>query len=84
MDERLEEALKFAEYRTTLNNQLDQLKHRTEIELLHSVNGGTFPITIELINFTKLLITAKKKEIILKLYMKFNLEKLQKQKLMLF
>jgi len=65
MDERLEEALKFAEYRTTLNNQLDQLKHRVEVELLHSVNGGTFPITLELINFTKLLITAKKKEIVL-------------------
>ena len=65
MDERLEKALKFAEYRTTLNNQIAQLKHRTEVELLHSVNGGTFPITMELINFVKLLITAKKKEAVL-------------------
>jgi len=65
MDERLEEALKFAEYRTTLNNQLAQLKHRTEVQLLHSVNGGTFPITMELINFVKLHITLKKKSAIL-------------------
>jgi len=65
MDERLEEALKFAEYRTTLNNQLAQLKHRIDIQLLHSVNGGTFVITMELINFIKLHITAKKKSVIL-------------------
>ena len=65
MDERLEEALKFAEYRTTLNNQLAQLKHRTDTELLHSVNGGTFTITIELINFTKFLINSDEKEIVI-------------------
>ena len=65
MDERLEKALKFAEYRTTLNNQIAQLKHRSEVELLHSANGGTFPITMELINFVKLLISSKKKEAVL-------------------
>jgi len=65
MDERLEEALKFAEYRTTLNNQLAQLKHRTDVQLLHSVNGGTFVITMELINFVKLHISEKKKSVVL-------------------
>ena len=65
MDTRLEQALKFAEYRTTLNNQLDQVQHRMEVELLHSVNGGTFPITMELINFVDLLIRRKEKEAVL-------------------
>ena len=65
MDERIEKALKFAEYRSTLNNQLDQIQHRVEVELLHSVNGGTFPITMELINFVDLLIRKKKQEAVL-------------------
>lgn len=65
MDKRLEEALKFAEYRTTLNNQLDQLQHRMDVELLHSVNGGTFPITMELINFVDLLVRKEKDQAVL-------------------
>jgi hypothetical protein len=62
MDDRLAKALKFAEYRETLNNQISQLKHRAEVELMYSANGGTFPITMELINFVKLLLDENKKE----------------------
>jgi hypothetical protein len=64
-DIRIEEAIKFANYRTTLNNQLDQAQHRMEVELLHSVNGGTFPITMELINFVDLLIRKERNEAVI-------------------
>lgn len=65
MDTRLEDALKFAEYRTTLNNQLSQLQHKAETQLLHSVNGGTFPITPELISFVSILLSKQEEAILL-------------------
>ena len=64
MDQRLEKALKFAEYRTTLNNQLAQLQHRAETELLYSVNGGTFVINQTLIAFVDVILRSEQEEVI--------------------
>jgi len=51
MDERLQKALEFANYRQTLNAQLQKTKIKAEGSLLYSTNGGNFKITQELIAF---------------------------------
>lgn len=55
MDKRLEDALSFAKYRETLNNQLSKLKIRSQSALIISKNGGQFSINRELICFLKYL-----------------------------
>lgn len=54
---RLDQALAFANYRQTLNNQLQKLKNRTEGHLIHAKNGGSFTINRELICFLQYLKT---------------------------
>ena len=56
MSTRLTQALEFANYRVTLNNQQAALRAKTQSLLSYSINGGTFTIDMQLINFTKLLI----------------------------
>jgi hypothetical protein len=51
MEERLEYALDFANYRQTLNNQLHKVKVRAAGALTVAKNGGTFTINRELICF---------------------------------
>lgn len=51
MNERLEKALEFANYRQTLNIQLHKTKIKTEALLILSKNGGTFQVGQELICF---------------------------------
>ncbi len=51
MEERLQKALEFANYRQTLNNQLHKLKIKAEGLLMFSKNGGNFVINNELISF---------------------------------
>lgn len=51
MEERLEKALNFANYRQTLNNQFQKLKIRTEGMLIFAKNGGSFTISRDLISF---------------------------------
>lgn len=51
MDSRLEKALQFSNYRTTLYAQLENLKLKTQNDLMYSHNGGTFEITRDLISF---------------------------------
>lgn len=51
MEERLEKALAFSNYRQTLNNQFQKLKIKTEGLLMYSKNGGSFMITRDLICF---------------------------------
>jgi len=51
MEERLEKALEFANYRQTLNNQLHKIKIKVEGLLMFSKNGGNFAINQELICF---------------------------------
>ena len=55
MEERLEKALEFANYRQTLNNQLHKVKIRAEGLLMYSKNGGSFNINQELICFVDYL-----------------------------
>ncbi len=51
MEERLQKALEFANYRQTLNTQLQKIKVRAEGMLIFSKNGGNFTINRELICF---------------------------------
>jgi predicted HTH transcriptional regulator len=62
MEERLQKALEFANYRQTLNNQLQKLKIRSEGMLIFAKNGGSFTINRELICFLDYLNTAGMKE----------------------
>lgn len=51
MNDRLTQALEFANYRQTLNNQIGTLKIRAESHLLVAKNGGVFSINRELMCF---------------------------------
>lgn len=51
MEERLQKALEFANYRQTLNNQLQKIKVRAEGMLIFAKSGGSFTINRELICF---------------------------------
>lgn len=55
MEERLEKALEFANYRQTLNNQIQKLKIRSEGMLTVAKNGGNFTIDRDLIAFLDFL-----------------------------
>lgn len=65
MEERLEKALEFANYRQTLNNQLQKLRILSENELMFAKNGGTFTINRELINYLNYLNINNEDEAIL-------------------
>ncbi len=56
MDERLQRALEFANYKQTLNNQLHKLKIKSENMLMFAVAGGKFTISQELICFLDYLV----------------------------
>lgn len=62
MSERLTQALSFANYRQTLNNQLLKLKIRAEGTLIFAKNGGSFSIGQELICFLDYLVRSDMKE----------------------
>ena len=51
MEERLEKALEFVNYRQTLNNQLHKIKIRAEGLLMLAKNGGNFIVGQDLICF---------------------------------
>lgn len=65
MSTRLNKALEFANYRTTLNNQQAQLKAKIQSLLSYSINGGTFTIDVPLITFCKQLLDEGQKSAIL-------------------
>ena len=56
MEERLQQALEFANYRQTLNNQLQKAKVKAEGMLLFAEAGGMFTINQQLICFLDYLI----------------------------
>jgi len=56
MSSKLTKALEFANYRTTLNIQHNNLKAKVQTLLNYSINGGTFEISQTLISFVKTLI----------------------------
>lgn len=65
MDSRLKQALEFANYRQTLNNQLQELKILSQSRLIYSKNGGSFIVEQSLITFVKLLIDEGQDEVVL-------------------
>jgi hypothetical protein len=65
MSTRLTQALEFANYRVTLNNQQAALRAKTQSLLSYSINGGTFTIDRTLLNFCKLLLDEQQNEAVL-------------------
>tara|TARA_A100001011_G_scaffold399639_1_gene509287 strand:+ start:3964 stop:4323 length:360 start_codon:yes stop_codon:yes gene_type:complete len=65
MSTRLTKALEFANYRTTLNNQKEQLKAKTQSLLSFSINGGSFTIDLPLLTFCKQLLDDNQTEVVL-------------------
>ena len=59
MSSKLTKALEFANYRTTLNVQHNNLKAKVQTLLNYSINGGTFEINQTLISFIQTLIDQK-------------------------
>jgi hypothetical protein len=53
MDERIEKAFAVANYMATLSNQRRILKEEYSQKLIYHINGATFQISPELINFAK-------------------------------
>jgi hypothetical protein len=53
MDERIEKAFAVANHMATLSNQRRIILEEFNQKLVYYINGGTFSITPELINFTK-------------------------------
>jgi len=53
MDERIEKAFAVANYMSTLSNQRRVMLEEYEQKLVHYINGATFRVGPELINFTK-------------------------------
>jgi hypothetical protein len=65
MDERLEKALEFSNYMSTLSNQ-KRLLHESYIDnSVHYLNGGKFNVTKELINFCNTLLTNSQTSVVL-------------------
>ena len=65
MDERLEKALDFSHYMTTLNNQRRLLHEKFIENCTHYINGGKFIVDKELINFCQMLVNNKQESVIL-------------------
>ena len=65
MSTRLTQALEFANYRVTLNNQQAALRAKTQSLLSYSINGGTFTIDRTLLNFCKLLLDEQQADAVL-------------------
>jgi len=65
MDERLEKALDFANYMTTLNNQKRVLKEKYLESRIHYFNGGQFSVTKELLNFCNMLVQSGQENVVL-------------------
>jgi len=64
-DQRLENALEFANYRATLANQKAKLKDRCEAQLNYAYNGGIFHISESLISFVDSFYRQGKKSMIM-------------------
>ena len=64
-DQRLEKALEFANYRSTLANQKEKLKDRCEAQLNYAYNGGIFHINETLIAFIDSFCKQDKKSMVM-------------------
>lgn len=62
MDERLQKALDFSNYRQTLSIQRKTLKEKINARLTYGCNGGLFKIDQSLITFVQMLIDQDRTE----------------------
>lgn len=58
MNEKIQEALEFADYHKSLTVQRQYLKEKLDADLTFGYSGGIFKIDQSLINFTKFLIDS--------------------------
>lgn len=65
MDSRLEQALEFSNYMTTLNNQKRIIREKFLENCIHYLNGGKFSVNRELITFCHTLIQSNQTSAIL-------------------
>jgi hypothetical protein len=65
MDDRLEKALEFSNFMTTLNNQRRIIREQFLENCVHYLNGGKFSVTRELINFCSLIQSRGQASIVL-------------------
>lgn len=65
MDERLEKALDFSNYMTTLNNQRRIIHEQFLENCVHYLNGGKFSVNKDLITFCQTLVTREQTSAIL-------------------
>ena len=62
MQEQLDKALEFANYRQSFAIQRKTLKEKIDADLTYGVNGGIFKINRELINFVQMLLSVDRTE----------------------
>ncbi len=62
MQEHLDKALEFANYRQTFAIQRKTLKEKIDAQLTYGVNGGIFKIDRSLLNFVEMLIFKSRRE----------------------
>jgi hypothetical protein len=65
LDNRLQDALDFSNYRITLYNQKQLLKQKLDEQLTISINGGIIKVSQELISFIGYIISMGKNDVIL-------------------
>ena len=65
MEERLQQALDFANYKQTLNNQLQKLRLKTEGMFMIAEAGGKFTVSQELICFLDYTVKSGFTEVVL-------------------
>jgi hypothetical protein len=65
MDQRLEKALEFSKYMTTLNNQKRLIQEQFLETCVHYLNGGKFSVNRELITFCHTLLQSKQSSAVL-------------------
>ena len=58
MDERIQKALEFSNYRLSLFNLKENIKLKVDSMLVYAINGGLFKSSPELISFVKLIIDS--------------------------
>jgi len=59
MDERLEKALEFSNYMTTLNNQKRIIKEQFSENCVHYLDGGKFTVNRELMTFCQMIVSRE-------------------------
>lgn len=65
MDPRLEQALEFANYQKTINQERDKLKDWLSVNLRYADSGGIFSLTPEFLSFVNMLAEKNQTQVVL-------------------